>query len=130
MRILCGFLVSAALLLGAGPVFEQRDGLIAVLLDGKPFTSYHYSEKWDKPFLHPILSSSAEIVTAGLAGRPAAGGQQRPHLAPWSLVRARRCERRRFWREKGRDQTGRMIPKHPPQINGDRNHSRSGSRRA
>jgi hypothetical protein len=60
MRILYGFVVSAALLQAAGPVFEQRDGMIAVKLDGKPFTAYHYSDKWDKPFLHPILSDRAK----------------------------------------------------------------------
>jgi hypothetical protein len=73
MRGLAGFLVSGALLFGAGPAFEQQDGKIAVKLDGKPFTSYHYSDKWDKPFLHPILSSSGEVVTRGWPVEPLPG---------------------------------------------------------
>ena len=120
MRILCGVFVSAALLLGAGPVFEQRDGLIAVLLDGKPFTFYHYSEKWDKPFLHPILSSSGEIVTRGWPVDPLPGDSNDHtwHRGLWYAHGD--VNGVDFWREKGRDQTGRMIPKNPPQMNGDR----------
>src|SRR5262245_30084771 len=115
MRDLAGFLVSAGLLLGAGPTFEQQDGKIAVKLDGKPFTSYHYSDKWDKPFLHPILSASGEVVTRGwpVDSLPGDSNDHMWHRGLWySHGDINGVD---FWREKGRDQTGRLIPKRSPQ---------------
>jgi hypothetical protein len=53
--------------------FEQHDGKIVVKLDGKPFTAYHYSDKWDKPFLQPILAASGEVVTRGWPVEPLPG---------------------------------------------------------
>jgi hypothetical protein len=31
--------------------FEQGTEQIQVLIDGRPFTTFHYEETWDKPFL-------------------------------------------------------------------------------
>ncbi|MEX2260937.1 MAG: PmoA family protein [Bryobacteraceae bacterium] len=120
MRILSGFLVSAALLAAGGPVLEQRDGKIEVKLDGKLFTGYHYSDRWDKPFLHPILSGSGEVVTRGWPVDPLPGDSNDHtwHRGLW--YGHGDVNGVDFWREKGRDLTGRMIPKRPPQPKGDR----------
>jgi hypothetical protein len=120
MRIVYGLIASAAFLVGAQPVFEKGDGKIAVKLDGKPFTAYHFLDKWDKPFLHPILSFSGEVVTRGWPVEPLPGDSNDHtwHRGLWySHGDVNGVD---FWREKGRDQTGRMIPKRAPETKGDR----------
>src|SRR5262245_47469466 len=119
MRIVSGVLVSAVLLPGSGPAFEQRDGKIEVKLDGKAFTAYHYSDKWDKPFLHPILTASGEVVTRGWPVEPLPSDSN-DHVWHRGLWYAHGdINGVDFWREKGRDQTGRMIPKQAPEAKGD-----------
>lgn len=120
MRILPIALLSTALLNAASVVLIPKDGRIEIQVDGKPFTSYLYSDKWDKPFLHPIVSASGEVVTRGwpVDPRPGESSDHVWHRGLWYAHGD--VNGADFWREKGRDQTGRMIPKKPPQVKGDR----------
>ena len=36
---------------------------VDVQIDAQPFTSFHFGSDWPKPFLHPLRSSSGQIVT-------------------------------------------------------------------
>ena len=49
----------------AGVEVKKQDGkdVIDVTIDGKPFTAYHYSKEWKKPFLWPVLSEGGVGVT-------------------------------------------------------------------
>lgn len=116
-----GFVLLLAAALSAGPAaFEKRDGSIAVKLDGKEFTTFHFEEKWDKPFLHPVVSASGQVVTRGWPVEPLPGDSE-DHVWHRGLWYAHGdVNGVDFWREKGRDKTGRMIPKADPQVQGDR----------
>ncbi len=52
---------------------------IAVNIDGKPFTTFHYGRNANKPFLAPLRSASGKIVTRGfpMENLP---GESRDHL--------------------------------------------------
>jgi hypothetical protein len=109
------------LVLTAGePVFRQRGEVIEVAVDGKPFTAFHSSEKWDKPFLHPVISSSGEVVARGWPVDPLPGDSN-DHIWHRGLWYAHGdVNGVDFWREKGRDQTGRLIPRPRPEVARDR----------
>lgn len=118
MRVFLISLSFAAALCGAS--FEQREGVIAVKVDGKPFTTFIYSDKWDKPFLHPLISASGEVLTRGwpVEALPGDSNDHTWHRGVWFAHGD--VNGVDFWREKGRDQTGRMIPKSAPKYKGDR----------
>jgi hypothetical protein len=52
---------------------------IAVNIDGKPFTTFHYGEESGKPYLAPLRSASGKIVTRRFPMEEAAG-DSRDHL--------------------------------------------------
>lgn len=52
---------------------------INVTVDGKPFTTFHYGERANKPFLAPIRSASGKIVTRGFPMEMITG-ESRDHL--------------------------------------------------
>src|SRR5688572_21626280 len=67
-------LAASTALAGRTPLFAQRNaavsfteepGKIHVSIAGSPFTTFHYSDEWDKPFLHPIRAASGVVVTRG-----------------------------------------------------------------
>ena len=115
-----GLLFSSFLQAATKAVLHQKDGRIEIELDGKPFTAYHYSDKWDKPFLHPILSASAHAVTRGwpVEAKPGDSNDHVWHRGLW--YGHGDVNGADFWRELGRDKTGRMIPKKQPQVKGNR----------
>ena len=63
--------------LSAQVKFSPED--IAINVDGKPFTTFHYGEKNNKPFLAPLRSASGKIVTRGFPMENIAG-ESRDHL--------------------------------------------------
>jgi Methane oxygenase PmoA len=63
--------------LSAQVKFSPED--IAINVDGKPFTTFHYGEKANKPFLAPLRSASGKIVTRGFPMENIAG-ESRDHL--------------------------------------------------
>lgn len=52
---------------------------VAINVDGKPFTIFHYGEKNNKPFLAPLRSASGKIVTRGFPMENIPG-ESRDHL--------------------------------------------------
>lgn len=69
------------LLLAAGlhaQVTFSRDQ-IDVLVDGKPFTTFHYGAEVGKPYLAPLRSASGKIVTRGFP-MELIPGESRDHL--------------------------------------------------
>jgi hypothetical protein len=70
-------LVLAATCLSAQVKFTPED--VAINVDGKPFTVFHYGEKNNKPFLAPLRSASGKIVTRGFPMEEIAG-ESRDHL--------------------------------------------------
>ena len=57
--LLCA--ATAACLVAQTPSKDE----IAVNIDGKPFTIFHYGNDANKPFLAPLRSASGKIVTRG-----------------------------------------------------------------
>jgi hypothetical protein len=72
--ILC---VAAGTCLFAQVKFSRED--VAIDVDGKPFTTFHYGEKNNKPFLAPLRSASGKIVTRGFPMENIPG-ESRDHL--------------------------------------------------
>jgi hypothetical protein len=72
--ILC---IAAGTCLSAQVKFSRED--VAIDVDGKPFTTFHYGEKNNKPFLAPLRSASGKIVTRGFPMENIPG-ESRDHL--------------------------------------------------
>ncbi|HTB10044.1 MAG TPA: PmoA family protein [Bryobacteraceae bacterium] len=77
MRSSLLFLLAAGTYLSAQVKFSPED--VAIDVDGKPFTTFHYGEKNNKPFLAPLRSASGKIVTRGFPMENIAG-ESRDHL--------------------------------------------------
>jgi len=76
---LCGVIICGC---NSGPKvqFVQADKKIDVLIGGKPFTSYCYSDKLTKPILYPVRSPSGVVVNRGFPPSKAAGeSTDHPH---------------------------------------------------
>ena len=58
--------------------FKQA-GRVDVTVMGKPFTSYHYSNEWVRPFLHPVLGPGGVAVTRAWPVRDNVKGETRDH---------------------------------------------------
>jgi hypothetical protein len=71
----------AATCFAAGPAaFSEQPGKIQVSIEGKPFTTMFYSADLDKPFLHPLRTSTGIVVTRGWPVDPAPGDStDHPH---------------------------------------------------
>lgn len=48
-----------------GVSFKKGDGKIDVLVDGQPFTTYHFSPDLPRPFFHPLRAADGTVVTRG-----------------------------------------------------------------
>src|SRR5580700_747700 len=57
--------------------FSPED--VAINVDGKPFTTFHYGEKNNKPFLAPLRSASGKIITRAFPMENIPG-ESRDHL--------------------------------------------------
>ena len=66
-------------------VHKQGQQTVEVMVGGKYFTSFCYSEKMDKPVLFPILTASGVTVTRGfpLANRPNERTDHPHHIGLW-----------------------------------------------
>ncbi|HEX4170773.1 MAG TPA: PmoA family protein [Bryobacteraceae bacterium] len=78
----------AAQLPGASVTLERSQNQIGVLVDGKPFTTYYYGPETAKPYLMPLRTASALVITRGFpvvndvsAGNPK-GPSFEPHQRP------------------------------------------------
>ncbi len=94
--------------------FEPEAGKIHVLINGKPFTTYHFEEKWDKPFLHPVRTLSGIDVTRGWPVEPREG-ESDDHIWHRGLFMGHdQINGVDFWRELGRDKTAIFVPRSAP----------------
>ncbi|MGA3189972.1 MAG: PmoA family protein [Bryobacteraceae bacterium] len=77
MRHVLVYCLAAGTCLSAQVRFSTEE--IAVNVDGKPFTTFHYGTANNKPFLAPLRSASGKIVTRGFPMENIAG-ESRDHL--------------------------------------------------
>lgn len=98
--------------------FRPAGDRIEVLLDGRPFTSFHYGPQWDKPFLHPLRTVTGLIVSRGfpLEPRPGESTDHPWHRGLWWGHGDVNGED--FWRELGREKTGRLVRREGPTAEG------------
>jgi hypothetical protein len=90
--------------------FEQGTKQIQVLIDERPFTTFHYEETWDKPFLYPLRTASGMVISRGYPIEPREGEEQDHdwHRGIW--YGHGEVNGHDFWRELGRDKTGIIVP--------------------
>lgn len=103
-----------------GVTLTPRDEAVDVIVDGRPFTSFHYGDEWDKPFLHPLTTASGIVISRGYPVEPLPGetADHAWHRGIW--YGHGDVNGQDFWREKGRDVTSILVPKAPPVLTGDR----------
>lgn len=100
--------------------FVQGTQRVDVYLNGKLFTTFHYEENWDKPFLHPLGTWSGIEVTRGYPVTPREG-ETRDHEWHRGLWFGHGdVNGVDFWRELGRDKTGRIAVRGKPKTRGNR----------
>ena len=59
---------------------HPQDSVIDVYIDGRPFTSYRYTQKLEKPVLYPIVSAHGKSITRGFPLEPRPGERiDHPH---------------------------------------------------
>lgn len=116
--------LGAAIVLSASPSFaadagklsiEKQADTVAVLLDGRPLTALHFGAQWDKPFLHPLRSSSGVVISRGypLDPQPGESNDHAWHRGIWYGHGDINGED--FWRELGPEKSGRLVPKRAPE---------------
>ena len=90
--------------------FSQEADRIDVRLNGRPLTWFEYVAKWDKPFLHPLRTSSGMVISWGCPVDPYPSEEQDHewHRGIWYGHDS--------WRAWGRDRTDRIIPVSEPTL--------------
>ncbi len=74
---------------------EQKGDRVAVTIGGEPFTVYHTSTEFMKPFFHPVQSAGGAVVTRGLENP-----KDHPHhKGIWCAIDE--VNGIKFWAEKG-----------------------------
>ncbi len=92
--------------------FDRRDGVVAVAIEGKPFTAFHYGEDWDKPFLHPVRDITGTKISRGFP-LEIIEGESNDHRWHRGIIYGHGLINGfDFWREKGGH--GRIVAKAPP----------------
>ncbi|MPY90419.1 MAG: transmembrane prediction [Luteitalea sp.] len=100
--------------LSAQTSFRQADGKIEVAIDGRPFTAFHYSTTWDKPFLHPLRAPSGLVITRGFPLEEIEGETTDHRWQRGIFLGHDSINGVDFWRERSRDKTGRMVCRSTP----------------
>ena len=98
--------------------FQRSAGKIEVRLAGQPFTNLYYGPEWPQPFLHPLRTSSGVAVTRGYPVEKIEGESQDHnwhHGLWWSHGDINGVD---FWRDKGPQETGRIVPVGEPEARG------------
>ncbi|HOF39240.1 MAG TPA: PmoA family protein [Candidatus Hydrogenedentes bacterium] len=55
------------------------DSVVNVSIFGKPFTAYHYGERWARPFLYPVIGPGGARVTRSWPVSSQVKGEKRDH---------------------------------------------------
>ena len=87
-----------------------------MLLGGRAFTTFHFGDEWDKPFLYPLRTASGAIVSRGYPVEPREGEESDHdwHRGIW--YGHGEINGHDFWRELGRDRTGMIVPLADPAL--------------
>lgn len=90
------WLLAASLYAGEGQVkLEKKGDKVEVTIDGQPFTTYHTSDEFPKPFFHPVRSAGGTIITRELENP-----KDHPHhKGIWCAIDE--VNGIKFWAEKG-----------------------------
>lgn len=108
------------ILLAAGVSFHPGEDTVEVRIGGKPFTTFHYAAKWDKPFLHPLRTASGAVVTRRWPVEQQTG-EIEDHTWHrglwWSHGDVNGSD---FWRELGPAKTGRLVLRAKPRTKSNR----------
>jgi hypothetical protein len=93
-----------------------HDDHAEVLVNGRPFTAFHYHSKWDKPFLHPLRTKSGVVVSRGYPVSPLPGDSEDHvwHRGIWFGHGDINGED--FWREQGREKTSWLVLHGAPDV--------------
>ena len=59
--------------------FQKQVDSVAVLIGGKPFTTYYFGSSSPKPYLHPLRSAQGTVVTRGFPMRTDIPGERLDH---------------------------------------------------
>ena len=107
--------------LAAQVSFHRSAGKIEVRLSDQPFTNLYFGPEWPQPFLHPLRAASGMAVTRGypvekIEGESESQDHNWHHGLWWSHGDINGVD---FWRDKGPEQTGRIMPVSEPQAKGD-----------
>jgi len=100
--------------------FVEGPQRVDVYVNGKAFTTFHYEDHWDKPFLHPLRTWSGVEVTRGYPVAPREG-ETRDHEWHRGLWFGHGdVNGVDFWRELGRGKSGRIVVRGRPKTGGAR----------
>lgn len=114
--ILGAAFLSAAL---AQVSFRPADGKIEVRVQGQAFSNLYFGPDWPQPFLHPLRAASGLAVTRGYPVEKIEGESQ-DHIWHHGLWYAHGdINGVDFWRDKGPQVTGRIVPKRAPRVSGN-----------
>lgn len=100
--------------------FKKGATRIEVEIDGKPFTAFHFGTEWDKPFLHPLRAPSGVVISRGFPVEKIEG-ESKDHVWHRGLWFGHGdINGVNFWRELGKDKTGRVVCRSAPRARGGR----------
>lgn len=95
---------------------QQRDDRVDILIDGRPWSAFHFHSKWDKPFLYPVRTASGAVLSRGWPVEPRPGDEQDHawHRGIWYGHGDINGED--FWREKPDGTTARLVMQNGPKL--------------
>lgn len=90
--------------------FRRQSDRIDVLSGGDLFTSFHTSDRWDKPFLYPLRTSGGIAISRRFPVEQDDSGGSTDHTWQRGIWWAHGdINGTDFWRELGREKTGRSV---------------------
>ncbi len=99
--------------------FSRHPGRIEISIGGNPFSNLYYGPEWPQPFLHPLRSAGGVAITRGYPVEKIEGESQ-DHIWHHGLWYAHGdINGVDFWRDKGPETTGRIVPAGEPAISRD-----------
>lgn len=98
--------------------FEQDDHRITVLLSGKPFTAFHFGDEWNKPFLHPLRTSSGTVISREYPAQPRPSEKRDYDWHGGISYGHGDLNGHDFWGSLGGDKTGVVVPLFEPVFEG------------
>jgi hypothetical protein len=126
VALLCGCSSGTRQVAGVESVRAQEHGFslkrfddrVEVALDGKPYTTFHFHSKWDKPFLYPIRTASGLVISRGYPIEPRPGEEHDHawHRGIWYGHGDINGED--FWREIPEKGTARLVLAGEPKTDG------------